>query len=767
MKISVERDYLVIDGKPVFIFGGDFNYTRTPRRCWKDRIQKMKAAGMNTVTFYATWAFHETARGSWNWSDDRDLAHFLDLIHEEGMWAITRLGPFVHGEWRNGGLPQWVMDELGPKVRTNSPEYLELGRKWYEQVLPIIVPRLITKNGPIIILQLENELGSAGSKGDDIARGSVAPEENAKHVLFYYDIIREHGIKIPIIDINKFPGKEKIENLVDTGGCYITSCFGREGEFPPMSVEKWEEHKRPRIANETMGGMFVRHFDWPPYRHTRGYQGPLVEPEFIEAITYHQLAEGHNGINYYVFVDGQHCDNGGERMLPDRDMNFQAPITVVGNLRESYRIVKRIGWFLRAFGSELLQSRPNRSWANAVSYGQSHPGTVSADDPGSADLFEGYHSEAGTSPDFLRHVRKVECLGRATTGLNLSESNFAFLLNTKVHGSRWLRDVHLTTNPSGIPCEVWQEYPRMVLMDLPPQRNKCLPFYVRLAPGSFLEYTTGELLDRRSFDNGVQLILHADEDEITETSLVLPRRSKIVKKCEAMAVWKSPNTLCVLSAPGPDIQIIKIEGETPVRLVLMERKLAGDVWDCDSPHGKLVAASNTRLLESSIEGNTTRMLIQTDEEDFDFFLLSPSPPSLNGPFKELGETYDPEFGLYRASGSVRLPESGIDFSRRKSDASYIWEADIKPDILKGLSDLVLYAEYEGTSARAMFNGELISDHAYGRHLFWEIGLRDWIGRAGAPKDKAGHLEIVFENCRKANISVKPVVEFNAHIEWRS
>ncbi|RKY74411.1 hypothetical protein DRQ00_11835 [candidate division KSB1 bacterium] len=754
MNISIGRDYLIIDGKPRFIFGGDFNYTRTPRDHWQDRLLKMKAAGLNTVTFYATWAYHEPSRNSWNWSDNHDLAHFIDLIHNEGMWAIARLGPFVHGEWRNGGLPQWLVDELGPKVRTNAPEYLELTRKWYEQVLAIVVPRLITRGGPIIILQLENELGSAGSKGDDIARGSVDPEENAKHVLFYYKIIREHGVDVPIIDINHFPGRDKIENLVDTGGCYITSCFGREGEFPPMTTEKWNSHKRPRISIETMGGMFVRYFDWPSYRHTNGYQGPIVEPEFIEAITYHHLAEGYNGINYYIFVDGQHCENGAERMLPQRDMNFQAPITVVGNLRESYRVIKRIGWFLRSFEQEILRSQPNESWITAVSYGRPHPGLESP-----ADLFEGYHKEAEPVPDHLRHVRKVECLGRATRGLNLSESNFAFLLNTKVHGSQWLRDIRLLSKPSGIACEVWQEYPKLIQMSLPPQRNKCLPFYVKLAPGTFLEYSTAELLDRRPFDKGVQVILHADADEMTETSLVLPRQCEIKKRGEAMALWQSPHTLRILSTPGPNVQIISIDGESSVRLVLMERKLAGDVWDVASPQGRLVAASNMRLLESRIEDKKTKVRIQTNERDFDLFLLTPSAPSLSGPFADVNEKYDQEFGLYRACGTIPLPEPKIAFSKRKTDTSYIWEAEIKPECLAGLTDLVLYIEYEGSSAKAMLDGRLISDHGFGRYLFWEIGLRDWIGEGGL-------LSIEFENCRKADISIRPTVEFEAELRWK-
>jgi hypothetical protein len=714
----------------------------------------MKAAGLNTVTFYATWAFHEPSRDAWDWSGDRDLGHFLDAIHDAGMWAIARLGPFVHAEWRNGGLPQWLVDALGAKVRTNSPEYLDLARKWYEQVLAFVVPRLITRGGPVIIVQLENELGSAGSKGDDIARGSVDPDENAKHVLFYHQIIREHGVDVPVIDINDFPGKEDIENLVDTGGCYIASCFGGEGEFPPMSTKMWDEHTRPRVSIETMGGMFVRYFDWPPYRHTQGYQGPIVQAELIETITYHHLAEGYNGINYYIFVDGQHCDSGAERMLPARDMNFQAPITVVGSLRESYRALKRVGWFLRAFEQDVLKSQPNATWVSATSYGRAYPGLG-----GTGDFFEGYHREGEPIPDHLRHVREVECLGRATKGLNLSESNFAFLLNTKVHGSQPLRDVRLLTSPREIPCEAAQEYPKLIQMGLPAQRNKCLPFYVKLAPQTFLEYSTAELLDRRPFGQEVQVILHADADELTETSLVLPRQGKIGRRMEAMALWQSPHTLRVLSAPGPDIQVICIGSETPVRLVLMERGLAGEVWDVASPHGTLVAASNMRLLGSRVDGRSTKLAVQANEADFDLFLLAPSAPCLRTPFPEFDETFDPEFGLYRASGAIALPKPQIEFSRRRMGTSYVWEAEVSPELLAGLRDLVLCAEYEGTCARATLNGRLVSDHAYGRHLFWEIGLRDWIAEAGL-------LRIEFENCRKAEISLCPIVEFEAEISWQ-
>lgn len=88
----------------------------------------------------------------------------------------------------------------------------------------------------------------------------------------------------------------------------------------------------------------------------------------------------------------------------------------------------------------------------------------------------------------------------------------------------------------------------------------------------------------------------------------------------------------------------------------------------------------------------------------------------------------------------------------------MWEAEITPECLSGLRDLVLYAEYEGTSAKATIDGRLISDHAYGQNLFWEVGLGDWIGEGGL-------LRIEFEGCRKAEVSLRPIVELEAELVW--
>ncbi|HEY3417243.1 MAG TPA: hypothetical protein VGM23_10200, partial [Armatimonadota bacterium] len=579
------------------------------------------------------------------------------------------------------------------------------------------------------------------------------PEENAKHVLFFHGLLREAGVDVPIIDINHFAGKENIPDLISPGGAYIVNCFGSEGDFWTLNLERWEKHDRPMMTIETMGGMFGRFYDWPYYSNTNGYQGPIVKPEYLEAVSYQHLAEGWNGINYYVFVDGQHPQEGGERMLPERDMNYQAPITAVGTLRESYRTVKRIGWFLRAFENDVLRSKPTPSWMHAVAYGQAHPGSEE-----NGDLFELYHAQGKEIPDALRHVSTIKALGRATKGLNLSESNFAFLFNISTRGSQWKRDIRLTTSPRGIPCEVSSEYPRRVQLSLPPQRSKCVPFYVKLAERTFLEYSTAELLDRRPFGAGVQLILHADADESVETRLVLPGKAPVTHTGEALAHWESPNTLMLIALPGENLQVTTIAGERPLRVVLMERRLAGYVWDLATPTGSAVAAANITILESTCAAGHTRARVQLAEADIFFHLLNDQAPRISCPELPLTGSYDAQSGVYSATGSTKLPAPEIAFTKRREGDCWIWEAPVSPALLDGLAELVLHAEYDGECARAYLNGTLISDHYWGRFQYWELGLKNWLTGPAT-------LRLEFEQTRHVDLRPRPIVETWLEIDW--
>ena len=753
--IRITRDYLVIHGQPRFIYGGDVNYGRMRRRWWRDRLRKFKVAGMNTVAFYCTWLLHEPAKGHWRFDGDLDLAAFMDMCQEEGFYTIPRIGPFVHGEMRNGGLPQWLVDTLGPRVRTNDPDYLHYTGRWYDHVLPIIAPRLLTRGGSAILIQMENELGSAGSKGDDVHRGSEDPEERGTHIRYYNTFLEKYGIDIPIIDINKaYPGKEALP-LVDTGGGYPTNCFGGDGELAEINLSWWNTHTRPRISIETMGGMFARYYDWPPYRHTNTFQGPLVSPALIEAFAYQHLAEGYNGINFFVLNDSEYPDDAAERMLPQRTYTFQGALTVAGNPRAAYQALKRLGWFLRAFEGEVVTSQPHETWATAASYGIPHPGVEVANN----DLFDGYHREAAQAEEGARHGRTVKAGGRVNKGLNLSESNFLFLLNTRNHGGTWARDVRIETCPAGIPCEVAQEYPKRIQMELAPQENKIMPFFVRLAPHHFLEYATATPLDRRAYGDGVQVILHNRADATTEARFIVPERCPAKTRNGSLIHWESPCTVTVVGIPGVAMEIVEFASPTPVRYVLMNSERAGEAWDVASPFGSLVAASNLRILAARVEDDTTVCTLQTTASDFYCYLLTPRQPAFSAPGLAIQEQYDADFGLYQAWGHVNIPHPPLAFDKYHAGETLIWEAEISPDMLAAsFVDLCLHVTHDGSTAEAFLDGTCISDHAFGRYLEWEIPLRD---RLTTP----GRLRLCFHHAHQVDVTLCPVVEYTATLDW--
>lgn len=743
--ISLNRDHLIVNGRPFFSFGGDFSYTRTPRSQWRDRLRKMKAAGMNTVAFYTAWAYHEAEQGRYQFEGDHDLAAFLDMIAGEGLYAITRLGPFIHGEWRNGGLPEWLIQKLGlSRVRTNDPEYLELTKGWYEKQLEIILPRLLTRGGPIILVQLENELGSAGCKGDDIARGSIDPEENAKHVLFYYDIIRSGGVDVPIIDISKWPGKEeKMDMLVDTGGGYPTACFGGEGELWDINRERWEKHQRPLITIETGTAMFVRFYDVPAYKNTSSYQGPIIQPAYIEAMSLLHLAEGASGINYYMVTDGQHCDGGNESMIPERDVNFQCPITVAGSLRESYKSIKRLGWMLRSLEQEVLGAHPNYQWATVMAYGKAHPGVEQ-----SGDLFEGYHREDLKVVADVKHVKKVDATAICTKGLNLSESNFLILRNTKVHGSQWLRDIRIETSPRGIPCETSREYPVRTQLSLPPDQNRILPFFVRIHPRTYLEYSTAQMFDRRPFGNGTQIILQANDNETVETAIIVEKRCEVRRLGDFMPLWENPNTVTLLGRPGPTLSICSLDLDRPVRVVHVSQELAGNAWDVESPDGPVVAFSNLCLLDGG-------KVAQAHQADCYLWMLTPREPVIEG----FHGRYNAELGLYEGWASLPMPEKSISWRKRREGKLVIWEADLSTSLLEGTADVVLRSNYKGACARAYLDGKLVSDHYFGRFLFWEISLVQCL-------KESSMIRLEFEDTLDIELEICPVLEWAPNIEWK-
>jgi hypothetical protein len=116
--LQVNSRYLSLDGKPWLPVMGEFHFSRYPAAQWEDEILKMQAAGVNIVSTYIFWIHQEEVQGQFDWSGQRDLRRFVQLCARHHMYVWIRIGPWAHGEVRNGGFPDWIAKL--PNTRTSS-----------------------------------------------------------------------------------------------------------------------------------------------------------------------------------------------------------------------------------------------------------------------------------------------------------------------------------------------------------------------------------------------------------------------------------------------------------------------------------------------------------------------------------------------------------------------------------------------------------------------------------------------------------------------
>ncbi|WP_054707460.1 beta-galactosidase [Bacillus sp. JCM 19041] len=175
--VEIKEKNIYIDGEPQLILCGEIHYFRLEKTEWQDRINKLKAAGCNAVATYVPWICHEPIEGNLDLMGktrpELDLVGYIDLCHQNGLYFIIKPGPFIMAEMKNEGLPYWVYEKhseikpigwdgaLGPTptVDYTHPHFLMEVERWYESVMSVVAPRLFQFGGPIIAVQLDNEVG--------------------------------------------------------------------------------------------------------------------------------------------------------------------------------------------------------------------------------------------------------------------------------------------------------------------------------------------------------------------------------------------------------------------------------------------------------------------------------------------------------------------------------------------------------------------------------------------------------------------------------
>lgn len=154
----------LLDEEPFQIISGEMHPARITKDCWRQRIQMAKAMGCNTISAAVFWNYHEEEEGIFDFStENRNISEFIETVQDEDMWLILRPGPYVCAEWELGGIPPYLLRIPDIKLRCMDARYMAAAERYIKRLAEEIKPWLITKGGPILMFQIENEYGSFGN----------------------------------------------------------------------------------------------------------------------------------------------------------------------------------------------------------------------------------------------------------------------------------------------------------------------------------------------------------------------------------------------------------------------------------------------------------------------------------------------------------------------------------------------------------------------------------------------------------------------------
>ncbi|MCL1932960.1 MAG: beta-galactosidase [Candidatus Azobacteroides sp.] len=251
-EFEIKDGQFLLNGKAVSLLSGEMHYSRIPHQYWRHRLQMMKGMGLNTVATYVFWNFHEPEPGKWDFSGDRNLAEYIRIAGEEGMMVILRPGPYVCAEWEFGGYPWWLQNVEGLEIRRDNPVFLHYTDLYIKRLYQEVGDLQITKGGPIIMVQAENEFGSYVSQRKDIPL-----EEHRRYNAKIKQQLADAGFNVPLFTsdgswlfeggategaLPTANGESNIANLKKT----VNQYHNGEGpymvaEFYPGWLDHWAE----------------------------------------------------------------------------------------------------------------------------------------------------------------------------------------------------------------------------------------------------------------------------------------------------------------------------------------------------------------------------------------------------------------------------------------------------------------------------------------------------------------------------------------------
>ncbi|MFV0344005.1 MAG: beta-galactosidase [Anaerocolumna sp.] len=358
--------YMLKNGKPWFPVMGEIHYSRYPKQYWRESVYKMKAGGVETISTYVFWLHHEEVEKEYDFTGDRDLRAFVNTVKECNMTMFLRIGPWCHGEARNGGMPDWILKK-DYNIRTNDEKYLAEVECYYKKIEEQVSGLLYKDGGPIIGIQIENEYGHCGG---------LQGEEGEEHMRRLTEIAKKVGLVTPLYTATGWGGAVTGGLLPVMGGYCEAPWDQRLTEIEPSGnyvfTKERNDHnigsdygfgtgitydldKFPFLTAELGGGLQVTH-------HRR----PVAGAKDIGAMSMVKLGSGVNLLGYYMYHGGtnpkgklttlqESRETGYPNDLPVFSYDFNAPIREFGQMSQTLRELKLITMFVQDFGSQLCE----------------------------------------------------------------------------------------------------------------------------------------------------------------------------------------------------------------------------------------------------------------------------------------------------------------------------------------------------------------------------------------------------------------------------
>lgn len=362
---SYNSEYLTCNARPILPIMGEFHFSRYPEGEWKTAIKNMQQGGVDIVATYVFWIHHEEAEGEWDFSGRRNLKAFLSCCQEAGMKVWLRIGPWAHGECRNGGFPDWLVEKEKRgklSLRTDDPQYLKYVDLFFTKIAEQADGYMHKDDGPVIGIQIENEYGHAGGPSDR--------EEGMAHMRTLRAMAEKKGLTAPYFSATGWGGAYVPENFLPVLAGYVDAPWANHTHELAASENFLFQpfHDDANIASDFAEGQSGFTFDTSKFPYLTAELGGGLQvtarrrtypyPEDIEAQTICMLGAGANLIGYYMYHGGVNPDGqyttlqeskatGYANDLPVKSYDFQTCLRENGLPSESYYRLRKHHIFIK------------------------------------------------------------------------------------------------------------------------------------------------------------------------------------------------------------------------------------------------------------------------------------------------------------------------------------------------------------------------------------------------------------------------------------